>query len=57
MANMFQAKEQDKKPQENPNEVEIGNLPNKDIDSEDVPGFWKRMEAQIKKNKKCLTRN
>lgn len=50
MANMFQAKEQDKNPQENPNEVEIGNLPNKDNDSEDVPGFWKRMEAQIKKD-------
>lgn len=50
MANMFQAKEQDKNLQENPNEVEIGNLPNKDNDSEDVPGFWKRMEAQIKKD-------
>ena len=29
MANVFQAKEQDKKPQENPNEVEIGNLSTK----------------------------
>ena len=50
MANMFQAKDQRKNPQENPNEVKTGNLPNKDKDSEDVPGYWLRMEAQIKKD-------
>lgn len=47
---MFQVKDQGKNPQENPNEVKTGNSPNRDKDSEDVPGLWQRMEAQIKKD-------
>ena len=42
---MSEIKEQDKTPEKQLNEVEIGNLPEKRIqnnDSEDDPGSWKK---------------
>ena len=40
---MYQVKEQDKTPEKQLNEVEIGKLPEKEfrIDSDDDPGPWK----------------
>ena len=42
---MYQMKEQDKTPEKQLHEVEIGNLPEKEFqnnDSEDDPGPWKK---------------
>ena len=56
--NMFQMKEQDKTPEKQLDEVEIGKLPRKYFRVMIVKitqDLGKRMEAQAEKNKKCLT--
>ena len=50
---MHQMKEQDKTPEKQLNEVEIGNLPEKRIqnnDSEDSPGPWKKNGGKDREN-------
>ena len=50
----------DKTPENQLNEVEIGNLPEKKIqnnDNEDDPGPWKRMEAKIKKMQEMFNKD
>ena len=56
--NMFQMKEQNKTPEKQLDEVEIGKLPRKYFRVMIVKitqDLGKRMEAQAEKNKKCLT--
>ena len=53
-------KEQDKTPEKQLNEVEIGNLPEKrtqNNDGEDDPGSWERMEAKIEKMQEMFTKD
>ena len=55
---MYQMKEQDKTPEKQLNEVEMGNLPEKEIRImivKVIQDVGKRMEAKIEKCKKCLT--
>ena len=55
---MFQMKEQNKTPEKQLDEVEIGKLPRKYFRVMIVKitqDLGKRMEAQAEKNKKCLT--
>ena len=52
-------KEQDKSPEEQLSEVETGNLPEKEFRVmivKMIQNLGKRMEAQIKKIQKCLTK-
>ena len=52
-------KEQDKTPEKQLNEVEIGNLPEKGFKVmivKMIQDLGKRMEAKIEKMKKCLTK-
>ena len=56
---MYQMKEQDKTPEKQLNEVEIGNLPEKEFRImivKMIQDVGKRMEAKIKKMQKCLTK-
>ena len=56
---MSQMKEQDKTPEEQLSEVEIGNLPEKESRVtivKMIQDLRKRMEAQTEKRKKCLKR-
>ena len=56
---MYQMKEKDKTPEKQLNEVEIGNLAEKEFRIMIVKIFQdlrKRMEARIKRCKKCLTK-
>ena len=49
---MFQTKEQDKTPKEEPSEVKVGNFPEKEsrvIIIKMIEGLWRRMDAQSKK--------
>ena len=55
---MYQMKQQDKTPEKQLNEVEIGNLPEKEFRImvvKMIQDLGKRMEAKIEKMKKCLT--
>ena len=57
---MFQTKEPDKTPEEQLSEVEIGNLPEKEFRImivKMIQDLRKRMEAQTKRYKKCLTKS
>jgi len=54
---MSQMKGQDKIPEKQLNEVEIGNLPEKEFRKmivKMIQGLRKRMEAKIRRCKKCL---
>ena len=54
---MYQMKEQDKTPEKQLNEVEIGNLPEKEFRImivKMIQDFGKRMEAKIKKMQEGL---
>ena len=56
---MFQMKEQDKTPEEQLSEVEIGNLPKKEIRVmivRMIQELGKRMDAQIKKLQEVLSK-
>ena len=56
---MYQMKEQDKTPEKQLNEVEIGNLPGKGFRITIVKmilDLGKRMEARSRRCKKCLTK-
>ena len=56
---MYQMKEEDKTPEKQLNEVEIGNLPEEEFRIRIVKmiqDLRKRMEAKIKRCKKCLTK-
>ena len=57
---MYQMKEQEKTPEKQLNEVEIGNLPEKrtqNNDSEDDPGpREKKWRQRLRRCKKCLTK-
>ena len=56
---MYQMKEQDQTPEKQLNEVEIGNLPEKEfriIIVKMIQDLRKRMEAKIEKMQKCLTK-
>ena len=57
---MFQMKKQDKTTEEQLSEVEIGNLPEKEFRImivKMIQDLRKRMEAQTKRYKKCLTKS
>ena len=57
---MLQMKEQDKNPQEQLNEEEIGNLPEKEFRLmivKIIQNLRKRMVAQSRRYKECLTRS
>ena len=56
---MYQMKEQDKTPEKQLNEVEIGSLPEKEfriMRVKTIQDLGKRMEAKIRRCKKCLTK-
>ena len=57
---MYQMKEQDKTPEKQLNEVEIGNLPEKEfriMRVKMVQDLRKRMEAKTEKMQECLTKS
>ena len=57
---MYQMKEQDKTPEKQLNEVEIGNLPEKEFRIMIVKMIWdlgKRMEAKIKKMQEMFNKD
>ena len=57
---MYQMKEQDETPEKQLNEVEIGNLPEKEfriLIVKMIQDLGKRMEAKIEKMQECLTKN
>ena len=56
---MYQMKEQDETPEKQLNEVEIGNLPEKQfriLIVKMIQDLGKRMEAKIQKMQECLTK-
>ena len=56
---MYQMKEQDETPEKELNEVELGNLPEKEfriLIVKMIQDLGKRMEAKIEKMQKCLTK-
>ena len=56
---MLQTKEQDQTPEEQLSEVEIGNIPEEEFRVmivKMIQDLRKRMEAQIRRYKKCLTK-
>ena len=56
---MYQMKEQDETPEKQLNEVEIGNLPEKEfriLIVKMIQDLGKRMEAKIEKMQECLTK-
>ena len=57
---MYQMKEQDKTPEKQPNELEIGNLPEKEfriIIVKVIQDIRKRMEAKIKKMQEMFNKD
>ena len=57
---MYQIKEQDKTPEKQLNEVEVGNLPEKELRImivKMIQGLWKRMEAKIKKMQEMFNKH
>ena len=56
---MYEMKEQDKTPEKQLNEVEVGNLPEKEFRImivKMIQDLGKRMETKIKKMQECLTK-
>ena len=56
---MYQMKEQDKTPEKQLNEVEIGNLPEKEFRImivKMIQDLGKRMEQRSRRGKKCLSK-
>ena len=54
---MYQMKEQDKTPEKQLNEVEIGNLPEKEFRIIIVKNLGKRMEAKIEKMQEMFNKD
>ena len=57
---IYQTKEQDKTPEKQQNEVEIGNLPEKEFRImivKMIQDLWKRMEAKIKKMQEVFNKD